>query len=85
MPFQPDVAYDDEVGQLYGKYLSTFDSDTGQVRALIFEQNGQLVAHVSFPTGLKPEEVTDAYSGKLYRYAKDNGFEGKLRVIYYSE
>jgi hypothetical protein len=82
MPFQQDVAFADEVGQYYGKYHSTFDSATGQVRALIFEQNGHLVAHVSFPTGLKPEKVTDAYASELYRYAKDIGFEDKLRIIY---
>ncbi|MGD1100466.1 MAG: hypothetical protein ABSA59_00235 [Terriglobia bacterium] len=82
MPFQQDVAFADEVGQFYGKYLSTFHSDTDQVRADIFKQNGQLVVHVSFPTGLKPEEVTEAYVSELYGYAKEYGFEGKLRIIY---
>lgn len=82
MPFQQDVAFADEVGQFYGKYHLTFRSQTGQVLAQIFEQNGQLVAHVSFPTGLKPEEVKGAYSSELYRYAKEHGFEGKLRIIY---
>ena len=82
MRFQQDVAFAEEVGQFYGEYQDTFHSDTGQVRADIFKQNGHLVAHVSFPSGLKPEDVTDAYSGELYRYAKEHGFEGKLRIIY---
>ena len=82
MPFQEDVALADEVGQVYGKYYSTFHSQTGQVEAPVFEQNGRLVAHVSFRPGLKPENVTDAYVGELNRYAADHGFAGKLRLIY---
>ena len=50
MPFQQDVAYADEVGESYGKYHSTFRSETGQVLALLFEQNGRLVAHVFIPS-----------------------------------
>ena len=82
MPFEQDVAFADEVGQTYGKYHSTFRSQTGQVLAQLFEQSGRLVAHVSFPTDVKPEEVIDAYWSELNRYAKDHGFENKLRVIY---
>ena len=82
MPFLQDVSFADEVGQSYGKYHSTFRSQTGQVLAQLFEQNGRLVAHVSFPTDLKPEEVTDAYVGELNRYAAEHGFAGKLKLIY---
>jgi hypothetical protein len=82
MPFQQDVAFADEAGEAYGKYHSTFRSQTGQVLAQLFEQNGWLVAHVSFPTDLKPEDVTDAYWSELNRYARQHGFEGRLRVIY---
>jgi hypothetical protein len=82
MPFQQDVAYADEVGETYGKYYSTFRSQTGQVLAQLFTRNGWLVAHVSFPTGLKAEHVTDAYWGELNRYAAESGFAGKLRIIY---
>lgn len=85
MPFQQDVAYADEVGQTYGEYHSTFRSQTGQVLAQLFERNGRLIAHVSFPTGLKPEEVTEDYAGELSRYAREHGFEDRLRIIYYSE
>jgi hypothetical protein len=82
MPFNQDVAFADEVGQTYGRYHSTFRSQTGQVLAQLFEQNGRLVAHVSFPPDVKPEDVVDAYWTELHQYAKDHGFENKLRVIY---
>lgn len=82
MPFQQDIAFADEVGQTYGTYHSTFRSQNGQVLALLFEQKGRLIAHVSFPTGLKPEDVTDAYIGELNDYATQHGFTGKLRIIY---
>ncbi len=82
MPFQQDTAFADEISRAYGKYHSTFRSQTDQVLAQLFEKNGWLVAHVSFPTGLKPEEVTDTYVGDLNRCAADHGFAGKLRLIY---
>lgn len=82
MPFVEDIGFAGEIGEVYGKYHSTFRSQTGQVLAQLFEQDGRLVAHVSFPMGLKPEEVTDAYWSELNRHAKEQGFEGKLRIIY---
>jgi hypothetical protein len=82
MPFQQDIAFAEKVGQFFGQYHSTFRSDGGQVLAQLFvENNGWLVAHVSFPSGLKPEQVTDAYWEELRRYAKKHGFEGKLRIL----
>ncbi|HXE54131.1 MAG TPA: hypothetical protein VN541_14005 [Tepidisphaeraceae bacterium] len=82
MPFTQDVSFAGEMGQTFGKYHSTFRSKTGQVLAQLFEQNGRLVAHVSFAADLKPEDVTDGYVGELNRYASDHGFSGKLRIIY---
>lgn len=82
MPFQQDVIYAEEIGKLFGKYHSTFRSQNNQVVAHIFEVRGQLVAHVSFATGLNPDSVTDPYFVKLQEYAKQQGFEGKLRIIY---
>ncbi len=82
MPFQQDVAFTDKIGRAYGKYHSTFRSQTGQVEAPVFEQNGRLVAHVSFRPGLKPENVTDAYVEELNRYAAEHGFVGKLKLMY---
>ena len=82
MSFQQDTAFADEIGQSYGNYYSTFLNEAGQVVAQIFERNGRLVAHVSFPPDVKPEDVIDVYWNELHRYAKEHGFEGKLRVIY---
>lgn len=82
MPFNEDDAFAAEVGETYGTYKSTFRSLTGQVLAQLFVQENMLVAHVSFPAGLKPEDVTDAYVGELERYAAQEGFEGKLRLVY---
>lgn len=82
MPFQQDVVFSDEVGQIFGQYHSTFHSQTGQVEAQIFEQNGELVAHVRFPNFRSPAEVTDAYFSELNQYAAQEGFAGKMRIIY---
>jgi hypothetical protein len=54
MPLEHDVAFADEIGQTYGKYHSTFRVRTDQVLARPFEQNGRLIAQVSFLSGLRP-------------------------------
>ena len=82
MPFLQDVVFAEEIGHSFGKYHSTFRSQNGQVVAQIFELQGRLVAHVSFPNELKPEEVTDPYFVKLNEFAKEQGFEGKLKIVY---
>jgi len=82
MSFQKEIAVADDVGEIYGDYHSTFRSRTGQVLAQLFEQDGCLVAHVSFPSGIKPEDVTDAYASALEQYATEQGFNGKLRLIF---
>lgn len=82
MPFEQDVAYGDEVGEAYGKYHSTFVSPSGQIIAQIFVQNGWLVAHVTFPPDVVPEDVIDPYWNELNRYANEQGFGDKFRVIY---
>ncbi len=81
MPFERNTAFADDPVEVYGKYHLTFHSETGQVVAHLFVQNGQLVAHVNFPTGLKPDEVTDRYWSVLEKYAEAHGFKGKLRVL----
>lgn len=67
---------------MFGEYLTTFTSRTGQVRADLFRV-GQIVnAHVSFPTGMDATSVTDPYLSELRAYARQNGFEGQLRLVY---
>ena len=81
MPFAQDKAFADEVKGFFGQYHSTFRSENGQVIAQLFEQDGWLVAHVSFTTGYDAATVTDPFWGELNRYAKQQGFEGKLKTL----
>jgi hypothetical protein len=82
MPFEQDAAIGVATGDHFGKYLNTFRSDGGQIVAYLFEQDGWLVAHVTRPTGLEVEDITDRYVSELHQYAKDQGFDGKFRIIY---
>ncbi len=81
MPFQQDQAFAQEVQRFYGKYHSTFRSANEQVIAHLFERDGWLVAHISFAPGFDAATVTDAYWNELHRYAKKQGFEGKLKAL----
>lgn len=81
MPFAQDQAFAEDVRAFYGQYRSTFRSESGQVIAQLFERDGWLIAHVSFAPGYEAATVTDAYIGELNRYAKENGFGGKLKVL----
>jgi hypothetical protein len=81
MPFQRDEAFAKEVKGFYGKYHVSFVSKSRQVIAHLFEDDGWLVAHVSFSPGFDAATVTDRYWGELDDYAKHHGFEGKLRVL----
>jgi hypothetical protein len=82
MPFQQDAAVAEAAGELYGNYLATFLSGQGQIVAHLFQQGDWLVAHVSTPTGLEYDEITDPYLEELRRFARDRGYEGKLRIVY---
>ncbi|MDQ2687407.1 MAG: hypothetical protein M3Y28_06025 [Armatimonadota bacterium] len=82
MSFQTDATLAENVGTSYGDYMSTFESEHRQVRADLFKQGSWLVAHVSFPTGLDVESVTDAYLSTLQSYAKEHGFERKYRLLF---
>jgi hypothetical protein len=82
MPFQQNTAFPEIITRAYGKYHSTFHSQTDQVLAQLFEREGWLIAHVSFPGDVKPDAVTDSYLSELQHYAPEHGFAGKLRIIY---
>jgi hypothetical protein len=82
MPFQHNEATAGAVGEHFGKYVDEYHSDGGQVVAYLFEQDGWLIAHVTRPTGVKLEEITDRYVDDLYRFARERGFEAKFRMIY---
>lgn len=80
MPLQIDSAFADDVKDYYGKYMGTFQSEHRQVRADVFKEGDWLVAHVSFPTGLDLAQVKDKYLSELQSFAKEQGFDGKLRM-----
>jgi hypothetical protein len=82
MSFQTDTTLATDVGRLFGDYLGTLLSEHGQVRADLFRRGDRLDAHVSFPTGLDSLAVTDRYVSDLHSYAREHGFEGRLRLIY---
>jgi hypothetical protein len=82
MPFQNDATLEAEVGHFFGDYQGTFFSEPhGQVRADLFRLGDRLEAHVSFPTGLDADGVTDRYMSDLSAYARQKGFEGRLHLI----
>ncbi len=80
-----DFFFDDEfaraVGEFYGTYKTTFESDHHQVRAHLFERDGFLIAHVSFKEGYDGGRATDPYVSRLSAYARQNGYGGKLQLI----
>jgi hypothetical protein len=81
MPFAIDAKLRDDVGTTFGDYLSTFKSANGQVRADIFSRGDRLEAHVTFPTGLETETVTDKYVSELWTFAGERGFANRIRLI----
>lgn len=81
MPITKDEAFAKEVGSFYGEYLGTLTSPNGQVRADVFKDGGVMVAHVSFTAGLTPQTVTDPYLGDLKRFADQQGYSDRLRLV----
>ena len=81
MPFETDAELAADVGTTFGEYVSTFVSTNGQVRADIFRREDRLEAHVSFPTGLDPDVVTDKYVNELWASAQERGLRNRSRMI----
>jgi hypothetical protein len=82
MPFRRDEKYAAEVGRIYGEYLVTYTSPSGQVRAYLFRKpDGQVEAHVSFPGGFFASGVTDPYVTDLWNYARQQGFANRFQLI----
>ena len=82
MPFQTDQELAADVGDAFGEYMITFFSNQGQVRADLFRKGRDVVAHVSFPTGLDAGSVTDPYVTALWNYAREHEFPDQFRVVY---
>jgi hypothetical protein len=77
-----DKEFEEDVGPNYGKYLGTFVSARGQVRADLFDAVNEVVAYISFPTGRNASNVEDRYVGVLHDYAAKRGFADRFRMIY---
>lgn len=82
MPFQRDERYAAEIGNRFGEYLTTYVSQpAGQVRAYIFQNRGQVIAHVSFPKGVPATDVTEPFMNQLWNYARENKIEDKFHLV----
>ncbi len=77
-----DQEIEEDYGHIYGKYLGTFFSAGGQVRADLFDRIDDVVAYVCFPTGLDTGNVQDLYVYELYSYAESHGFKDRFRLLY---
>jgi hypothetical protein len=77
-----DQVVEEDFGHIYGKYLGTFFSAGGQVRADLFDRVRDVVAYVCFPTGLDAGNVEDRYVNELYSYAESHGFGDRFRLLY---
>ena len=77
-----DKEYEEDIGPSYGRYLGTFFSAHGQVRADLFDAITVVNAYISFPTGRNAGNVEDRYVEKLYAYATSQGFGDRLRFLY---
>jgi hypothetical protein len=77
-----DKELEEEIGTYYGKYLGTFVSARGQVRADLFDEGSKVMAHISFPTGLDITNVEDRYLTELRSYARSHGFLDRFHLVY---
>lgn len=77
-----DPIVEEDFGHIYGKYLGTYFSTGGQVRADLFDRVKDVVAYVCFPTGLDPGNVEDRYYNELHAYAASHGFADRFHLLY---
>lgn len=82
MPFQTDERLAAGEAKVFGEYLTTFTSATGQVRADYFKRGGVVTAYTSFPTGLTAANVSDPYIVEVWQYARERGLQDQFRVVY---
>lgn len=80
--FFRDDEFARNVGPFYGRYITSFESDHQQVRAHLFERGGFLIAHVGFAPDFEEGGATDPYLSSLSQYAREQGYEGKLKLIF---
>jgi len=69
--------------EAYGEYQTTFISNNKQVRADLFKIGNWLHVYVTFPTGLDGGSVTDPYVTELQDYAREQGYDRRMRLFTY--
>lgn len=81
MPFliEPRLRDEEDYRRRFGEYLSTFLSEHGQVRADLFRRGDRLDVHISYPTELHPDTVSDRYAAELVEFAHSNGFDDNMQ------
>jgi hypothetical protein len=77
-----DKEYEEDVGPYYGKYLGTFLSARGQVRADLFDDGKNVNAYVSFPTGMNASNVEDRYVNELQNYSESQGSSHRFQIVF---
>ena len=77
-----DEQFASRVGSFYGEYIGTFKSVNEQVRADMFKVKGGVIAHVSYGAGLKLWTITDPYIVALKKYAEEQGFADRFRIVH---
>jgi hypothetical protein len=82
MQLAHDKELEKETSPAYGKYLGTFISAHGQVRADLFDDGFYVIAYISFPTGRDATNVEDRYVGILEEYAASQGFLDRFHMIH---
>ncbi|HWE39510.1 MAG TPA: hypothetical protein VG406_23370 [Isosphaeraceae bacterium] len=84
MPFliEPRLKGNEYFERKFGEYVCTFVSEHGQVRAALFRRGDQLEVHATIMGGLNPGEVTDRFVTDIREYAREHGYEGRLKMIY---
>jgi hypothetical protein len=82
MQLTHDHELEKDTSPAYGKYLGTFISERGQVRAHLFDNGVYVVAYVSFLTGMNTTNVEDRYVAILEEYAAEHGFSGRFRMVH---
>jgi hypothetical protein len=82
MQLVQDKELEEDAGPYYGKYLGTFFSARGQVRADLFDDGEEVIAYISFPTGLDGTNVEDRYVSMLNEYAASQGFADRFQMVY---
>ncbi len=82
MQLTHDEELEKEAGPYYGKYLGTFFSAQGQVRADLFDNGVHVIAYISFPTGRDLKNVKDRYVAILRDFAASQGFGERFHLIF---